>query len=387
MPHFRATALVAVLLLTGLVSASSASATVGAIQTLPPQPPDLLVSGEPPAVTADAWILYDDTFEQVLASFNADERREVASTTKMMTALVVLDEASTEELVEISELADAVGESEIGLIAGEDPWTVGDLLTAMLIRSANDAAIALAEHVGGSVEGFADLMNLKAKELGLENSQFRNPHGLDEPGHFSSARDLLTIALAGMENATFTQLVQLESATLLETPDGEPRVATATNKMLSEYAGAIGVKTGYTDLAGLSLAAAAERDGRRLYAVVLGSDGHFEDASALLDYGFSEFSIVTLVARGDEGTTRRVFGRVDGAVASESFDLFIGVSDAAEIDIVPAYVASEPVLVAELDGEIIGQVPLETSERPPLPGVSDAFSWISRYWDWVRGSG
>ena len=223
-----------------LGGAASANTVMAAAQGLPPPPPDLLASAEPPAVTAESWILYDDTFGQVLASSEADLRREVASTTKMMTALVVLGEAGLDDLVEISENADAVGESEIGLVAGEEPWTVGDLLTSMLTRSANDAAIALAEHVGGSIDGFADLMNLKAKELGLENSQFRNPHGLDVEGHFSSARDLLTIALAGMDNATFSQIVQLESATMPDTPDGEPRIATSTNRLLSTIQGRSG---------------------------------------------------------------------------------------------------------------------------------------------------
>ncbi len=162
-------------------------------------------------------------------------------------------------------------------------------------------------------------------------------------------------------------------------------MATATNLMLSDYPGAIGVKTGYTDLAKLTLVAAAERDGRRLYAVVLGSDDHFADASALLDYGFSEFSLVTLVASGDQYATRRLFGTEDPAVATETFELFLGSGDAAEVEIVPDFVEEEPVLVAELDGEVIGQVTLETSARPSLPSLSDAFDWVGRYWNWVWG--
>ena len=386
MRHPRVVVLTLILLLLASFGAG-ASAAIGSAQGLPPPPPDLLASIDPPDITAEAWILYDDTFDQVLASEQADTRREVASTTKMMTALVVLDEAGVDDLVEISEAADAVGESEIGLVAGEDPWTVGDLLTSMLTRSANDAAVALAQHVGGSIDGFADLMNLKAKELGLENSQFKNPHGLDAPGHFSSARDLLTVALAGLDNATFAQIVQLESANMPDTPEGEPRVAIATNLLLSEYPGTIGVKTGYTDLAGLTLVAAAERDGRRLFVVVLNSEAHFADASALLDYGFAEFSIVTLVAKGDADTTWRLGGSAEGALAPESFDLFIGASDALDVQIVPDYVQEEPVLIAQLDGEIIGQVPLETAERPSLPGFGDAFGWVDTYWSWLRGSG
>ena len=252
-----------------------------------------LVTPAPPKVWSRAWIVYDDTFGQVLAHHAADTRRAVASTTKMMTALVVLEAADPAELVQISENAAEAGESEIGLVAHEDPWTIEDLLAALLLWSANDAAVALAEHVGGSVEGFARLMNAKAARLGMENSNFVNPHGLDHRDHYSSARDLLTLAVTAMENDRFARLVQARRFYVPDAPDGSERASRNRNKLLGRYEGAIGIKTGFTSRAGLTLVAAAERDGRRLYAVVLGTDDNYRDASTLLDWGFEKFTTIT----------------------------------------------------------------------------------------------
>ena len=144
-------------------------------------------------------------------------------------------------------------------------------------------------------------MNAKAAELGLVNTSFVNPHGLDHPDHYSSARDLLTVTLAAMDDPDFARLVEARSANLPANPDGEPRVAINRNELLATYPGAIGVKTGFTNQALLTLVAASEREGRRLYAVVLGSDDHFGDATALLDYGFAEFGVMTLVPVASTG--------------------------------------------------------------------------------------
>lgn len=355
-----------------------------AAQELPPPTPDVLLAAEPPEVSAVTWVLYDDTFGRVLAAERPDARRAIASTTKIMTALVALEEASLTDLVEVSETADAVGESEVGLVPGET-WLLQDLVTAMLVTSANDAAVAIAEYVGGSVEGFAEMMNLEAQRLGLENSQFANPHGLDEPGHYSSAADLLALARTAMDDPLIARAVQTPAARMPDDPEGGERVALATNKLLELYPGAIGVKTGFTDDAQLTLVAAAERDDRRLYAVVLGSQDHFSDAMALLDYGFDEFGVVQLVAVGDVYANRRSAGLFDAAVASESFDLFLG-PEAADVAITPTYQDGSPVVVAELDGEELGRVTLEVGEPPPLPSLRDAFAWASNYWDWLWGN-
>ncbi len=355
-------------------------------------PADGLTAPPPPEVTAQAWILYDDTYGQVLAEHQADQQRAIASTTKIMTALVVLDVADPGEPVEISENATLVGESEVGLTPGEEGWTVWDMLAALLVRSANDAAVALAEHAAGSVEGFADLMNAKAAALGLRNSRFVNPHGLDQQNHYSSARDLLVMALAGMEDERFARLVAIRSTDLPAAPDGEPRVVLNSNKLLSEYPGAVGVKTGYTNDAILTLVASAERSGRRLYAVVLGSTAHFADAAALLDYGFDEFAPTTLVPSASDERRPLAMGVLDQAPEEpgEGFELFV-----VEIPDETAAVAEEREPAPEPPMEEqpapdpapqpVTVIVREVERQPDLPGLGDALAWAGRYWNWMFG--
>lgn len=253
-----------------------------------------------PAVSAPAWILYDDTFGVTLAASHPDEVRPMASTTKIMTALVAL-ESPPEEIVVSARAAEA-GEAEIGLVAGER-FTLDELLPALLVRSANDAAVAIAESAAGSVDAFVDRMNERAAELGLAHTHFTNPHGLDAPDHYSSPADLLALARRAMADPRFARAVGSPTATIRPAPDGTRRSAETTNHLLTDYVGSIGVKTGYTGRAGLVLVAAAERQGRRLYAVVMGSEGergHVRDASALLDYGFGRMGIVPAAVIGPE---------------------------------------------------------------------------------------
>ena len=219
-----------------------------------------------------------------------------------MTGLLVLENASFDEVVTVSQEAADTGGQEIGLVAGEQ-FTVGALFRALMVRSANDAASALAEHVAGSVPEFVDLMNQRADELGLENTSFANPHGMDASGHYSSARDLLTLARLAMEHPEFAEVVRARAMVLPDDPEGSPRVGISTNLMLSSYEGMLGVKTGLTPQALFTFVGAAEREGRRLYAVVLGSPenfGHFIDARALLDYGFRDLGFYGDALTGSE---------------------------------------------------------------------------------------
>ena len=367
--------LLVLLSLVGPVGVSSARTVA-----LPPN--DGLLASAPPEVTAESWILYDDTFGQVLAQNEADLRRAVASTTKIMTALVVLNESELDEPVRITRRAAEVGESEIGLIANEAPWTVGDMLAALLLQSANDAAVALAEHVSGSVGEFALLMNLTAAELGLENSNFVNPHGLDHVDQYSSARDLLTVTLTAMEDPRFAEMVQTLSANLPANPDGEPRIALNRNKLLSDYPGAIGVKTGYTDIALLTLVAGAERDRRRIYAVVLGSVDHFGDATALIDYGFAEFAAMTLVPATSD--TQRPLAAGLTAAAGEGFELFIVENPDEVVVREEPETGPEPEVLEVEEEKSVAEV-RAFERQPELPGLIDAFTWIGRYWSWVLG--
>ena len=251
-----------------------------------------------PAVGAASWILYDRSTESVLAESNADEVRAPASITKIMTVLVALERASEDDLVTVSQRAANTGEREIGLVAGEQV-RLGALLRAAIIHSANDASTAIAEHIGGSVEGFSGLMNSKAADLGMTNTNFVNPHGLDADGHVTSARDMLLLAIAAMERSDFRDISRSWIVVFPDAPDGTRRIGTSTNLLLEEYEGSNGIKTGFTSRALLTYVATANRGGRELYAVVLGTEGrrtHFEDARALFDFGFDDMNIYGAVA-------------------------------------------------------------------------------------------
>ena len=263
----------------------------------PPRPGGV-AAPTPPEVSAGSWILYDADAGVVLGSKQADDERAMASTTKIMTAYLALKYGNLNDMVRISQRAADVGEAEIGLLPGESlPLRL--LVTALVVRSANDAAMAVAEHIGGSVEGFVEMMNNEARELGLEHTHFVNPHGLDADGHYSSARDLLTMGVAVMGFPEFRDMALVELQTFPEAPDGTKRQIRATNKLLEEYPGALGVKTGFTGRALLVMVAAAQQDGRTLFSVVMGSEGaggHFQDAAALMDWGFDHFGEVSVMA-------------------------------------------------------------------------------------------
>jgi len=200
-------------------------------------------------------------------------------------------------VVVISQSAADVGEAEVGLVAGEE-WTMWELLNAIVVRSGNDAAVAIAEHVGGSVDGFSVLMNAKAAELGMTNSNFANPHGLDEEGHLMSARDMLILGQAALADPTIAELVMTESVEFPPDPAGRERRAVNTNELLGAYPGVIGVKTGFTGEAGRVLLSSAERDGRRFIAVVMGTQDHFAETRPLLEYAFDTHRPADLIRAG-----------------------------------------------------------------------------------------
>jgi D-alanyl-D-alanine carboxypeptidase len=223
----------------------------------------------------------------------------------------------------------------------------------------------------------------------MDDTRFANPHGLDEDGHFSSARDLLTLAQAMMAVEELAAIVATREVSLPDTLEGEERVARSTNRLLFNYQGANGVKTGYTDDAGWTLVASAERDDRLLYVVVMGSptvDDRFADAAALLDYGFSEFGVVEVIVAGVDYARRRLPGEAEQAVATETFSIFSNRDDAAEIELTPRFTEDEAVVVATIDGSELGSVPLELSFPSDLPDLAGAFAWASRYWDWLFGN-
>jgi len=232
-----------------------------------------------PPLSAQAALLADSDTHQVLATLNAHQPRAIASTTKIMTALLVFERANLADQVVVSPTA-LVGESSMGLVAGET-LTVEDLLWGLLLSSGNDAAMALAEHVAGSADAFAALMNQRAAELGMVNSHFVNPHGLDAPDHTSSAYDLWLVTQAALRYPLFREMV----ATSAHTAAG--RQLFNQNELLGSYAGADGVKTGTTLAAGQNVVASVSQNGHREIAVVLGSEDRYRDATAIFDHFFS----------------------------------------------------------------------------------------------------
>jgi D-alanyl-D-alanine carboxypeptidase (penicillin-binding protein 5/6) len=246
---------------------------------------------EQPEVTCAACILVDDT-GRVLFARAPDAERPNASTTKMVTALVTVARAGPDEVVGVSSRAASTGGGGLDLQAG-DRYTVEALLYALLLSSSNDSAVALAEHVAGSEDAFVAAMNDFAQGLGARHTHFVNAHGLDTPGHYSSARDLARIAVALLRRPLLAEIVGA-SAAVIRAPAGSVEVENR-NVLLESYTGAIGVKTGYTAGAGDTLVAAARRHHRLLVAVAMGSVSAAGDAAALLDYGWRRLARTLLI--------------------------------------------------------------------------------------------
>ena len=246
---------------------------------------------DPLGVHAASAILVDANSGAVLYERSPDAPRPPASVTKILTALVILEHGRLEDTVVVSQTAAQTSGHRLGLRAGQR-ISLGDLLAAVLILSANDAAVAAAEHVGGGLDGFVALMNEKAGEIGMGSSHFANPHGLDQPTHYTTARDMATLTRVALEQATFAELVRTKQARLTIWKPGRralvprARIVQTHNRLLGYLQGADGVKTGYTDSAGRCLVASASRGGHRMIAVLLNDPRRWTDAAALIEYGF-----------------------------------------------------------------------------------------------------
>lgn len=329
-----------------------------------------------PAVGCAACLVTTET--DVLWGREVDSRRPNASTTKMVTALVVVAAADLDELVRTSPHAAATGGGGFDLRPG-DTFSVEDLLDALLLSSSNDAAVALAEHVAGSEEAFVARMNRVARALGARNSHFVTPHGLDVPGHYSTARDLARIALAVLRRPTLAAIVGSSSAVISGSSGVHELVN--TNPLLETYEGAIGVKTGYTAGAGDVLVAAAVRGGRRLVAVAMGSSDAAADARALLDYGFAVLGRGVLVSEG------RVLGALvfdpSGATAVVSGRTVRGIPDPDRVEVTfepgpvtPPLAAGETVgtmIVTLPDGRVVARGPAVAEDELPDGGGGAGF--------------
>lgn len=259
----------------------------------------LPASAEPPTVEAAAAVLMDAETGTVLLGHQMHDSRPVASTTKVMTALLALENCDLDDSVVVGPAALEVTGSALYLQPG-DAMRADDLLTAVLLKSANDAAVVLAEHISGSVPSFADRMNERARELGATDTHFVNPHGLHHPDHYSSAYDLALITREALKHPRFAELVATRRARILlpSDPSGA-RTLRNHNKLLQRAAFVDGVKTGYVKESGHCLVASATEDGRQLIAVVLDSPDTYAESLRLLEYGLASFNRQVFAQPGD----------------------------------------------------------------------------------------
>ena len=239
-------------------------------------------------------ILYDNTYNKILYEKNAYQKVPNASTTKVLTAIVAYEKGNLNDIVMVSKNAAIIGGSGINLRSG-DKISLADLIKGLLVHSGNDAAVAIAEHIGGSVDEFCKIMNLKANEMGLSNTNFVTPHGLDRENHYSTAYDLAKMSEYLLEIEFLSSIVKERSVEIKI--NNQTRIIGTTNEMLSFYTGADGVKTGFTGDAGRCLITSATRDGRQLISVVLGCNTKKErttDSINLLNFGFENYEITDI---------------------------------------------------------------------------------------------
>ena len=247
-------------------------------------------------VSAQYACVMDSLSGRVLYAKNAYARHSMASTTKIMTALVALENGDVSDVVTVSTNAAGTEGSSIYLKAGEK-ITLGDLLYGLMLESGNDAAIAIAEHIGGSVEKFAAMMNAKAREIGAKNTQFRNPNGLDEEGHFTTAYDLALISRAALRNPVFAEIVSTKRKTIQNGEENYGRVLSNHNKLLTLYSGCDGVKTGFTKKTGRCLVSAATKNHFQVIAVTLNAPDDWNDHMHMLHYAFERYKARPLVLK------------------------------------------------------------------------------------------
>ena len=324
------------------------------------------------AVSAKRAYVLDAVSGRVLYEKNASEQSLIASTTKIMTALVVCEQCNVLDRMRIPKEAVGIEGSSMYLQEGE-VLTLQELLYGLMLSSGNDAAVALAIYCGGTVEGFAELMNDKARNLGLTGTHFENPNGLDAPGHYSTARDLAILAAYAMENPIFAKTVSTKSVKIGQ------RYLTNHNKLLWRVDGADGVKTGYTQAAGRILVSSATRHGRRLIAVTIDDPDDWKDHAALLEEGFSRYSVQRLVNAGDDVGTLEVLGGENARVqvlAAEDFDYAVAPGERPQLALPgPGFVYAPAVEGAEagwvyvlIEGKAVGKVPVvygQTIEQEP----------------------
>lgn len=349
-----------------------------------------------PDVTVKEGAVFDAEGRMLWAR-SPTQRRPMASITKVMTAVVALEHSDPSDIVSVPREAIAVGQSSAAFVAGER-LSVREVLEATLVKSGNDAATTLAIHVGGSESKFVEMMNAKARELGLDDTHFQNSHGLDAPGHYTTAEDLGVLARYAMSKPVFRDIVRRSEITIGK--GRRRRTLHSTDQLLGVYQGAVGIKTGNTDGAGYSIVSAAQRRGVMLYAVVLGTVSdrqRFTDAKTLLDWGFAHYRPMQLAEKdtvvGETAVTSYLERVVPVAIAETTeipvLDLAGSIQRTVKVAPVAAPVEKGQYLgVAEFrqGKRLVASVPLVATEKIERPSPLEA-AWIAvvRLWRRVFG--
>jgi serine-type D-Ala-D-Ala carboxypeptidase (penicillin-binding protein 5/6) len=274
-----------------LIVCLSVTSPASAVEVVP------AISSPAPATTATAAVVMDARTNRVLYSLNPDAKMAMASTTKIMTAIVAIENGMLDATVSVSKNAHGMEGSSIYLDQGEK-LKLKDLLYGLMLQSGNDAAVAIAEHISGSTDAFCALMNEKARLIGARNTHFTNPHGLQDSGHFTTAYDLALISAYAMRNPVFCQIVSTKYKKIPRETKDTDRVLKNKNKILWQYEGGNGIKTGFTKDSGKCFVSAALRNGMQLVCVVLRCPQMFPDSMKLMDYCFYKYKLERIIEAG-----------------------------------------------------------------------------------------
>lgn len=342
-----------------------------------------------PYINALAAVVIDTRSGRVLYEKQAYSRRSMASTTKIMTAIVAIEKGNLTDVVTVSKRAASIWGSDIKLREGEK-LSLRELLYGLMLKSGNDAAIAIAEHIGGSVEGFCEMMNRKAEELGCKNTNFKSPHGLDMPDHYTTAYELALITRYALNNPTFAKIVATHDTTITG------RALHNTNELLGAYPGADGVKTGYTGQAGRCLVTSATRSNWKIISVVLGSptrNARAESSKSILDYAFDNYKQYTILKSGKLIGKMTVFKGINGKVPVIATDTITLPLREDEVNSIKTQVTYPDIMEAPInqdvevgsikfliDDKIIAESAIKTAEEVKRKDFFDYFGDIIKEW-------
>ena len=311
-----------------------------------------------------SYIVMERTSKRVLKSSNPDMRLPMASTTKAMTALVAIENGNLTDVVTVPKEAVGIEGSSIYLKEGEK-FTLEELLYGLMLRSGNDSAVAIAVHIAGSVDGFVQMMNERAEKMGLKNTRFSDPHGLGGDDHYTSAHDLAAIASEALSNESFKRIVSTKYITVEGSEDRETRYFANKNKILYNYSGATGVKTGYTVDAGRCLIASSERNGMEVVAVALNYYDYFALCSSLMDFAHENYVMERVVSPDFVYKTVSVTGnrKIKSADVKARSTKFYPVKKDGSEKIVTSVTAPDSVSAPHSAGDPVGSVKVFMDDR------------------------